>query len=190
MSRDELRDGQPVLTAPWAKQMELVKSFNGHCDEATRVVLSRLASALDMGSLEDRHALTEPSETGLKLIFEPAVPFAADVLENKHRDSGTLTMLFYDSWSMHICHSGDHDDMDDDGQRQWVFVPPPPEGCALVHGASSLTRLSGGRLRAPLHRVTQPADGARKRYFLSYFLRPDHRLREEWVVADGASAGA
>ncbi|KFH44955.1 hypothetical protein ACRE_042360 [Hapsidospora chrysogenum ATCC 11550] len=163
MSRDELRDGQPVLTAPWAKQTELVKSFNVHCDDAVR--LNRA--------------------TGLKLISEPAVPFAADVLENKHRDSGTLTMLFYDSWSMHICHSGDHDDMDDEGQRQWVLVPPPPEGCALVHGASSLTRLSGGRLRAPLHRVTQPVDGAQKRYFLSYFLRPDHRLRGEWVVAGG-----
>ena len=70
------------------------------------------------------------------------------------------------------------------GRREWVFVPPPPEGCALVHGASSLARLSLGRLRSPLHRVTQPADGAGKRYFLSYFLRPEHRVRETWAAKD------
>jgi isopenicillin N synthase-like dioxygenase len=175
-----------------AEKMELVKSFHDHCDEAARAMLVQIAAALDVEALERVHRVTEPSETGLKLISEPSVPLAANDVENKHRDSGTLTMLFYDSWSMHICLSqgggGNDNDDAEEGQGEWVFVPPPPDGCALVHGASSLHRLSGGRLRAPLHRVTQPADGAGMRYFLSYFLRPEHRLREEWDMADGSGS--
>lgn len=174
-----MRSGTLQLPASMAKQAQLLNSFHSHCHDAAHVVLAQLATALNL-PLQERHRADQLSESGLKLIFEPSVPRAADVVENKHRDSGTLTLLFYDTWSLHVCLSGN----DDNGEQQeWVFVPPPPEGCALVHGASSLRRLSAGRLRAPLHRVTQPSDGAGKRYFLSYFLRPENRLLDEWAAA-------
>ncbi|KAJ6441313.1 N-hydroxyarylamine O-acetyltransferase [Purpureocillium lavendulum] len=136
MSTDEMRSNVLRLPERLAKEAPLVASFHGHCAEAARILLAQLAAALDLPILESVHDESEPSETGLKLISEPSVPFAADVVENKHRDSSTLTLLFYDSWSIH---------------------------------------------------VTQPVDGAGKRYYLSYFLRPDHRLREEWEAADDST---
>lgn len=173
MSTDEMRRACLQLPASVAKQAELVNEFHSHCYAAARVLLTRLADSLGLSLLEN-HREDQPSESGLKLIAEPSVPRAADVVENKHRDSGTLTMLFYDEPSLQVCLSSD----DEDEQRQeWMFVPPPPQGCALVHGANSLGRLSGGKLRSPLHRVSQPSDGAGKRYFLSYFLRPEHALQ-------------
>lgn len=185
MSDDELRNGTLQLPAALNKERKTLESFQSSCHRAALVVLSQLADTLDLPALKDYHLMDKSSESGLKLITEPTVARVADVLENKHRDSGTLTVLFYDSWGVHVCLSEEGQ-----GKKDWVFVPPPPQGCALVHGASSLARLSGGRLRAPLHRVTQVSDGAEKRYFLSYFLRPEHGLREEWASADAISAAA
>lgn len=182
MSTDEINDGTLKLPAALDREAQTVNSFQTQCHEATQVVLSRLAEAVDLPLLTRHHQGDKTSESGLKLIAEPSVALVSNVLENKHRDSGTLTLLFYDTWSIHICLSKDDEEAED-----WTFVPPPPEGCALVHGANSLARLSGGRLKSPLHRVTQPSDGAAKRYFLSYFLRPEHRLREEWEATDAAT---
>lgn len=180
MSTDEMRQGNLQLPGPLAKQAQVVNDFHSTCSDAAHVLLYQLADALGL-PLQDHHRLHQPSESGLKLIAEPSVPLAANVIENKHHDSGTLTMLFYDTWSLHVClprKTGQ-----DTEEQEWVFVPPPVEGVALVHGAKSLARLSNGRFQAPLHRVTQPSDGAGKRYFLSYFLRPEDRLRDEWAVA-------
>lgn len=177
MSTDELLGNTLGLPAVLAEQSQLIENFQVGCHEAAQIIVTRLTDAVSLPSLVQHHRRDQLSESGLKLIAEPSVPFVSDVLENKHRDSGTLTMLFYNEWSMHICVS-------DENEQNWVFVPPPSHGCALVHGAKSLARLSGGRLRAPLHRVTQPSDGAKERHFLSYFLRPEHRLSEEWGKAD------
>ncbi|RDA94420.1 hypothetical protein CP533_2287 [Ophiocordyceps camponoti-saundersi (nom. inval.)] len=172
MSTDEMRQGTLHLPAAISEQEAAVNSFHERCHSATMVVLERLADALSMPLTQHHDGDAEQtSESGLKLIAEPAVARAADVVENKHRDSGTLTMLFYDAWSLHICLSGEGEET-----QRWTFVPPPPDGCALVHGASTLCRMTDGKLCAPLHRVTQPGDGAAKRFFLSYFLRPDHRM--------------
>ncbi|RCI14693.1 hypothetical protein L249_6893 [Ophiocordyceps polyrhachis-furcata BCC 54312] len=176
MSTDEMRQGTLHLPTAMSEQGPAVNSFHERCHSATLLVLQRLADGLDV-PLTQHHGGDE-SESGLKLIAEPAVARAADVVENKHRDSGTLTMLFYDAWSLHVCLSAEGEE-----PQRWTFVPPPPDGCALVHGASTLSRMTGGRLCAPLHRVTQPADGAAKRFFLSYFLRPDHRLSCDGPVA-------
>ena len=179
-----MRAGDLKLPATLGAHTALLTRFQSSCHVATKAVLSQLSDTLNLPQLMDHHRDDKPSESGLKLIAEPTIPRAAEVIENKHRDSGSLTMLFYDEWSLQVCLTDD-----DDGQGNWTFVPPPPEGCALVHGASALTRLSGGRLRSPLHRVTQPSDGAGKRFFLSYFLRPEHRLSEEWagVAVSGAA---
>ena len=62
---------------------------------------------------------------------------------------------------------------------EWAFTAVQP-GCALVNVANSLQRMSDGKLHSTLHRVTQPEDGAAKRYFLSYFLRPSHETQKKW----------
>lgn len=148
-----------------------------------RFLLSQLESSLGI-PLANRHSADETSESGLKLIFEPSLDNVSDVGENKHCDSGTWTMLFYDTLGMHIYLEADKEGSQAD---RWVFLPPPPEGCVLVHPGSSLERLTGGKVRSPLHRVTQPEDGAEERYFLCYFLRPEHKLAEEWAAKDASS---
>lgn len=183
MSTDEMRQGSLRLPESMAGQAQLLDKFHSQCHAAALVLVAQLSDALGLPLLE-RHGEDQPSESGLKLIAEPSVPRAADVVENKHRDSGTLTMLFYDEPGLQVCLSEDEVCLSGDEQRQeWMFVPPPPRGCALVHGGNSLGRLSGGKLRSPLHRVSQPSDGAAKRYFLSYFLRPENRLQAESAVA-------
>ncbi|RDA85190.1 hypothetical protein CP532_2378 [Ophiocordyceps camponoti-leonardi (nom. inval.)] len=180
MSTDEMRQGTLHLPTVISEQATAMNSFHERCHSATLVILERLADALDVPLTQHHNSdgnAEQTSESGLKLIAEPAVARASDVVENKHRDSGTLTMLFYDAWSLHVCLSAEGEE-----PQRWTFVPPPPGGCALVHGASTLSRMTGGRLSAPLHRVTQPADGAAKRFFLSYFLRPDHRVSSEGPV--------
>lgn len=186
MSSDELRDGRLELPTPLEKQAGALGEFQTTCHEATLAVLSRLADGLKLPELHERHEAARASESGLKLIAEPSIACAGDVLENKHRDSGTLTLLFYEAWGIQVCVEG----ADEEAEESWVFVPPPPAGCALLHGAQSLARLSGGRLRSPLHRVAQPADGAAKRYFLSYFLRPERGLQEAWEALDAGVAAA
>lgn len=59
--------------------------------------------------------------------------------------------------------------------HRWGFVEPKRE-CALVNVADSLQALSppgSKKLHSCRHRVTQPGDGVRKRYFVAYFMRPD-----------------
>ncbi|EFQ99679.1 hypothetical protein MGYG_02692 [Nannizzia gypsea CBS 118893] len=163
ISYNEMRAGTLKLPEPLAKQAQLINEFHSSCHSSAHVLLARLAESLEI-PFEKYHQESMESETGLKLIAEPSLERAVDVQENKHKDSGTLTMLFCDSWGMHFNLPGQGE--------TWVFTPPPPPGCALIHGAKSLQRLSHDQLHAPLHRVTQPRDGAAKRYFLSYFLRP------------------
>lgn len=151
--------------------------FQNQCDVVARLLLGHIESSLGF-PLGRRHSPDETSESGLKLIYEPCLDKASDVIENKHRDSGTLTMLFYDTVGVQIYLGPDKEGSNAD---LWIFLPPPPEGHVLVHSGSSLERLTEGKVKAPLHRVTQGEDGAKDRYFLSYFLRPEHKLAEQWA---------
>lgn len=149
----------------WAK----ISHFIAGCDEACLAVLSSLSEDFMM-----HHRVDQPSESGLKFVLYPSLARLSDVGETLHTDSGTLTLLFYKDWSIHA-YLPDAD--------RWGFIPPPEEGCALVNVANTLQRLSGGKLHSPKHRVTQPFDGAKDRYFLSYFLRPENELLEKWNSA-------
>lgn len=171
---DELFRGDSRLPTILQAESGLVRDFNGLCHTAAISLVSSLSDSLGLkgdGRLELHHLQSDSSDTGLKLICEPSLATAADVVENKHTDSGTLTMLFYERLGLHV-HLPKHD--------VWDFVAVPEPGCAFVTVADSLQRLSGGRFHSPLHRVTQPADGAEKRYFLSYFLRPSHATKAAW----------
>ncbi|XP_044718949.1 uncharacterized protein HRG_07514 [Hirsutella rhossiliensis] len=118
MSTDEMRRGTLTFPALMEEQAQLVNNFHSGCHDAAHVLLARLADALSL-PLQEKHRSDQSSESGLKLIAEPTVPLATNVLENKHRDSGTLTMLFYDRWGVQVCLSGEDEE---ERQQKWVFV--------------------------------------------------------------------
>ena len=139
-------------------------------------MLSRLSDALQLERserFENHHRGGHASNSGLKLIYEPSLDKLASVGDNTHTDSGTFTFLFYDQWGLHVQLPE---------ARNWAFAAPVP-GCALINVANSLERLSGKKLHSPVHRVTQPVDGFAKRYYISYFLRPERALQERWAAA-------
>ncbi|KAF1938427.1 Clavaminate synthase-like protein, partial [Clathrospora elynae] len=182
MADDELLRGDLALPQIMDPDKELVKTFNRQNNAAALALLASLSKSLKASGkdvcLSQHHVPTSTSDTGLKLVSEPSLSKLAEVGENKHTDSGTFTILFYQEWGLHVFLSGA---AAADGKRQkWAFAAPPQPGCALVNVANSLQRLSGGTFHSPLHRVTQPCDGDGKRYYLSYFLRPAHATQRAW----------
>lgn len=171
---DELFRGDSRLPPILKDESDLVRQFNKICHAAAMSMLSSLSDSVGLEGdrrFEAHHRTTDSSDTGLKLIYEPSLAKVVDVVENKHTDSGTFTLLFYEQVGLHIYLPE---------QDRWDFVAVPTPGCALVTVADSLQRLSGSKFYSPLHRVTQPRDGAEKRYFLSYFLRPSHATKAAW----------
>jgi isopenicillin N synthase-like dioxygenase len=138
-------------------------------------MLSALSDHLDankgMSRLENFHRPEEVSDSGLKLIYEPSLDHVKDVVDNLHTDSGTFTLLFYDGLGLEA-------ELLD--QQKWAFTPMI-DGCALINVADSLQRLSDHIYHSPQHRVTQPFDGFAKRYYISYFLRPEQSLKDQWA---------
>ena len=154
---------------------EQLKHFSELCHSACQTMLSCLSDALkldDTSRFEKSHREGELSDSGLKLIYEPSLSNLTDVGDNRHTDSGTFTLLFYDQWGLHV---------ELPEAKRWAFAAPMP-GCALINVADSLQTLSRNSLHSPTHRVTQPADGFAKRYYISYFLRPEHAVKEAWAV--------
>jgi isopenicillin N synthase-like dioxygenase len=139
------------------------------CDEACLTLLKNLSKDLLV-----HHRPNQPSDTGLKMVLYPSVAKLSDLPDSTHTDDGTLTLLFYKDWSVHSFIPD---------ANTWAYLPPPPDGCALINVANALQKLSGGRLHSPKHGVTQPFDGAKNRYYLSYFLRPETVLIEKWNAA-------
>jgi isopenicillin N synthase-like dioxygenase len=161
MSYDELRKPDFELPPILQQRVDLVNLFSERCHSACLAMLSCLSTALGK-RFEQFHRQDAPSDSGLKLIYEPCKEKTADVVDNLHTDSGTLTFLFYDKLGLEV-------ELVD--QNTWAFTPVL-EGCALINVANSLQRLSGNVLHSPRHRVTQVSDGFAERYYISYFLRP------------------
>lgn len=146
-----------------------MERFSSPSYQVARILLSRLSDALkleDADRFENHHRDGKPSDTGLKLYYEPAKRKLADVNENKHTDSGTLTLFFFNQWNIQL---------EIPETKQWAYIAPKP-GHVLVNVADSLQRFSGNKFYSCLHRVTQPHDGFEKRYFAAYFLRPEHAV--------------
>ena len=177
MARDEMAAG----TIKWPDTMrnhgDMLTRFSNGCHEACQTIIARLSDALQLEEkqrFEQHHRDGQPSDAGLKLIYEPSLAKLSDVGDNLHTDSGTLTLLFYDKWGLSAYAPA----------QGFAFPSPLEEGCALINVGDSLQRLSGNKLLSPKHRVSQPVDGADKRYYLSYFLRPEHATKEGWSKAE------
>ncbi|KAH0538092.1 hypothetical protein FGG08_005304 [Glutinoglossum americanum] len=176
MAYDEIVKGRTPLPGVLGDNADMLRKFSELSHSACLTMLSCLSDSLGLDKndrLEKHHRQTESSDSGLKLIYEPSLASKGQVGDNKHTDSGTFTLLFYDQWGLHA---------ELPEAKKWAFTAPVP-GCALINVANSLQRLSGNRLHSPLHRVTQPVDGFAKRYYISYFLRPEHNLQEMWAQA-------
>jgi isopenicillin N synthase-like dioxygenase len=144
-----------------------LQRFSAACQELCLAILKGLSPDLLV-----HHRSGQPSETGLKFISEPALEKASDVGDYTHTDGGTLTMLFYSDWGLQTLLKE---------SQKWAFIAPK-DGCVVVNVADSLERLSGGRFHSPKHRITQPTDGQAKRYYLSYFLRPQLAVKASWAA--------
>ena len=148
-----------------------MKRFSESCHSVCLTLLNHLSEALQLDgshSLKNFHRESVASDSGLKLIYEPSLERVADVSDNTHTDSGTFTFLFYDQLGLKAKSP-------DDGN--WAFISPRP-GCALINPGDALQRLSGRGVHSPTHKVTQPFDGFSRRYYISYFLRPEHQFKK------------
>jgi isopenicillin N synthase-like dioxygenase len=147
-------------------RFQLLQRFSSASYPAVHDMLTCLSDALNLANderFENTHRDGKPSRTGLKLVYEPWKSKVTDVVDNKHTDMGTLTMVFCEQWGIEI-------EMPE--TKDWASVAPK-EGHALINVADSLQTLSGKSLYSCLHRVTQPADGVQRRYYIVYFLRPE-----------------
>lgn len=155
----------PQLSQLFQNKWKEIAEFNAGCDDACMTLLN----SLSIDPME-YHRTNEPSNTGLKLVSHPSSARLCDVRDNLHTDGGTLTLLFYKEWSIHAFSRK---------EGLWAFIPPL-ETCVLVNVANALQKISGGRLHSPEHRATQPIDGAKDRYFVTYLLRPEDALISKW----------
>ncbi|KAJ5133289.1 hypothetical protein N7526_004654 [Penicillium atrosanguineum] len=172
---EPLRDDSRLLPILQGES-DLVRQFNKLCHAAALNMLSSLSDSLRLESdkrFEAHYRTTDSSDTGLKLIYEPSLVKIADVVKNKHTGSGAFNLLFHEQVGLHVYLPE---------QNRWEFSAIPAPGCTLVTAADFLQRLSASQFYLlPLHRVPQPRDGAGKRYFLSYFLRPSHTTKPHGV---------
>ncbi|KAF7630299.1 hypothetical protein COH20_005354 [Aspergillus flavus] len=149
MSSDEMSDGSLSLPEVLAVTESSLNSLHQHCYIAANMLLDCLSNALNI-PINEYHRDILPSESGLKLVSEPSVANASE--------PGLQINI--------------------PGSDEWAFPKPPAPGCAIVYGGNFLKLMSNGVLQSPLHRVTQLEDGAGKRFFLSYFLRPEEGAKE------------
>ena len=148
---------------------ELLERFSMRCDGALQKMLTNLSDALGLDEnnrFEKIHRQAEPSDCGILLVNGPCKSKLADVGDNQHTDTGSLTLMFCDQWSVQV---------ELPETKQWAWIEPKP-GHALVNIADTLQSRSGNRLYSCRHRVTQPVDVFQPRYFIVYYLRPEKAL--------------
>ncbi|PLB33269.1 putative oxidoreductase, 2OG-Fe(II) oxygenase family [Aspergillus candidus] len=156
-----------TLPAPFAADAAPTLDFLNICDGITRVVLRSLSESLgpnELSVLENAHRPDGHSDSGLKFVSGPTKAFIANVPDTTHTDGGSVTLLWCEKWASQ---------MQTKETKEWLWIDPKP-GCVLVNVANYLQRESGDRLHSPVHKVSQPVDGEEDRYFVSYFLRPNH----------------
>lgn len=171
ISRDEVAlhsDAIPRLPQLFKDEWTTITNFSAGCDRACMTLLGSLTN-----DFETYHRRNEPSDTGLKIVLAPSLAKKSDVGENLHTDGGTLTLLFYKEWGLHAFIRA---------PGIWAFIQPI-EGCAVINVGNSLQRISRFKYHSPEHRITQPVDGAKDRYYLSYFLRPENMALARWAGA-------
>ncbi|KAH7128965.1 hypothetical protein EDB81DRAFT_888740 [Dactylonectria macrodidyma] len=146
----------PIALDAVAPKLSSVSSF---CDPVTRELFTLLVTSLDPPS--PTTAGDNPEQPGASLFqLGYSVAPAGELLVPSHTGDGLVTLLFYREPSLEVPLEGNSED--------WGIVEPI-EGHHLVYIAKALQKISGDRLRAPLHRVVEPREGA---YLSVYLLHP------------------
>lgn len=170
IARDEMIGGELKLPAILQKHAKLLEDFTEVSNSICQILLAILSDALGLNGTArfgNSHRDGELSDSGLKLVYEPALDTVAEVVDGVHTDRGTFTILFCDQWGTQV-------EMPD--TKIWGFIEPKP-GHAIINVADSLASLSGKRFHSCLHRVTQPVDGFEKRFLVIYFMRPENAIK-------------
>lgn len=156
-----------ALPSPFAEHTGPTLDLLNICDSITRTLLRSISESLgpkEASVLENAHSLDGQSDSGLKFVSGPTKASIADVPDTTHTDGGSITLLWCEKWASQ---------MQTKETKEWLWVDPKPD-CVLVNVANYLQGQAGGRLHSPVHKVSQPFDGEEDRYFVSYFLRPNH----------------
>jgi isopenicillin N synthase-like dioxygenase len=132
----------------------------------SRRLMQLLALSLDLPRRAFEPADDDAAVAALRLLrYLPCADggaVAGAVGARAHTDRGALTVLAQDH----------HDGLEmqrDDGS--WLPLPPR-EGALLVHAGDVLAQLSGGRYRAPLHRVRRRSLPQEPRLSVLFFYSP------------------
>ncbi|KAK2766745.1 hypothetical protein FQN54_006059 [Arachnomyces sp. PD_36] len=156
-----------ALPSPFAEHAEATLDLAKISDSIVRTCLHSLSDSLGLSEPSDLVKAHDPngkSDSGIKFVSGPTKASVADVPDTTHTDSGSITLLWCDKWASQ---------MQTKETKEWLWIDPKPN-CVLVNVANYLQNQTGGRLHSPVHRVGQPNDGEEDRYFVSYFLRPNH----------------
>lgn len=153
----------PAIPEGLKTSASVIESFIETSHQTTRTLLAHLSSALSLPHLADFHHDDQPNDCGLKIEAVHMVEKLEDVPPSEHTDNGTITLLYCPEFTTEVRIPG---------TESWGFIIPKP-GHAIVNVANSLQTLSNGELLSCLHRVGQPAPGAKKRFCVLYYLRPD-----------------
>lgn len=165
ITRDE--QNRIPLPSPFAEHAEETLDLANICNDIVRICLRSLSDSLGLGEpsdLEKAHHPDGKSDSGIKFVSGPTKAALADVPDTTHTDGGSITLLWCEKWASQLQPKG---------SKEWLWIDPKPD-CVLVNIANYLQSQTGDRLHSPVHRVSQPTDGEENRYFVSYFLRPNH----------------
>ena len=165
ITRDE--QNRIALPSPFAEHAGEILDLANICDTIVRTLLRSISDSLGLGepsNLETAHRPDGKSDSGIKFVSGPTKASIADVPDTTHTDSGSITLLWCEKWASQ---------MRTKETKEWLWIDPKPNR-VLVNLANYLQDQTSGRLHSPVHRVSQPLGGAEDRYFVSYFLRPNH----------------
>jgi len=177
------------------------------------VLAARLGLPPD--ALASHHRLGRPSGDHVRLTRGPPrrAPGRPEIQTPGHTDFGTVTVLFnwlggLQVWSVPSRGETGFANVVDPtaaagggggggggaveaAHDGWLWVVPPPPGCAVVNLGDAAVKLSGGVLCSGRHRVV-PAPGEQgllPRYSVVYFVRPNDDIILRRLKAPGIPDG-
>jgi len=171
----------PRLPETVHKNAELFDTFISITHYVSMTIVSCLSDALGLHNdrrLEQSHREGEPTNTTLMLMHYPHHLGDANVGQNKHTDSGSLTFILCEQWGLQVMTPE---------TNTWSYIPPR-SGHAVINMGDSLRFLSGKRLYSAVHRVLPPSWQKESRYSIAYFLRPEKEAKFEDTDGNEVSA--
>ncbi|WP_434969869.1 isopenicillin N synthase family dioxygenase [Microbacterium sp. bgisy207] len=142
---------------------EVIDEWTAHLTTVGRRLLTAWAESLGADPRALLPLFDDAPATLLKIVRYPGVPDSAPSRQGvgSHKDPGVLTLLWIEPGSpgLQVEYRG-----------EWVDVPPV-DGALIVNIGELLEWATDGYLRATVHRVIAPAEGA-ERISVPFFFNP------------------